>query len=251
MDICVTGEGNDRSDSLPYPDDFVVFARSEEQAKAALQLARQILEGELGLTLHPEKTRVVSVTQGFEFLGFHYHRYIKTGRMLKEVRRKSEQRFRDTVRERTPRLKTQRPVKPKNVSFNRLRKNKRVMELIRHVNRHLRGWHGYFRDIWSWSEPFRKFDYFVRSRVRASIMGRVGAGWWYRIITNDALARLGLLSLDDLQLKYYAKSTDPLTRKGSSSGEPYAGKPHAGECAPRSGLSAEGRTLGFGKGGGR
>ena len=57
-----------------YADDFVIFARSEEQAEAALQLARQILEGELGLTLHPEKTRVVSVTQGFEFLGFHYFR---------------------------------------------------------------------------------------------------------------------------------------------------------------------------------
>jgi len=188
-----------------YADDFVIFARSEEQAEAALQLARQILEGELGLTLHPEKTRVVSVTQGFEFLGFHYYRYLKTGRILKVVRRKSVQRFRDAIRQRTPRLKTQRPVKRKNVTLNRLKKNKRIKELIRRVNQHLRGWHGYFREIWSWSKPFQTFDYFVRSRVRASIMGRVGAGWWYYIITNDALEQLGLLSLDDLHRKYCAR----------------------------------------------
>jgi RNA-directed DNA polymerase len=218
-----------------YADDFVIFARSEEQAEAALQLARQILEGELALTLHPEKTRVVSVTQGFEFLGFHYFRYVKTGGMLKVVRRKSVQRFRDAIRQRTPRLKTQRPVKPKNVTLSRLKKNKRIKELIRNVNQHLRGWHGYFREIWSGSKPFRTFDYFVRSRVRASIMGRVGAGWWYRIITNDALAHLGLLSLDGLQWKYCADSTDPIARKGSSGGEPYAGKPQ----------------VRFGKGGGR
>jgi RNA-directed DNA polymerase len=72
-----------------YADDFVIFARSEEQAVAALQLAKQILEGELGLTVHPEKTRVVSVTQGFEFLGFHYYRHLRTGRIHKEIRRKS------------------------------------------------------------------------------------------------------------------------------------------------------------------
>ena len=188
-----------------YADDFVIFARSEEQAEAALQLARQILEGELGLTLHPEKTRVVSVTQGFEFLGFHYFRSLKTGNMLKVVRRKSVQRFRDAIRQRTPRLKTQRRVKPKNVSLNRLKKNKRIKEMIRQINQHLRGWHGYFRTVWSDYEPFPKFEFFVRSRVRAAITGRVGAGWWLHRIPNDALKQLGLLSIEDLQRKYCAR----------------------------------------------
>ncbi len=188
-----------------YADDFVIFARSEEQAEAALQLASQILEGELGLKLHPEKTRVVSVTQGFEFLGFHYYRYLKTGHMLKVVRHKSVQRFRDAIRQRTPRLKTQRPVKPKSLTLNRLKKNKRIKEMIRRVNQHLRGWHGYFRELWGWSKPFYSFDCFVRNRIRASITGRVGAGWWYYLLTNDALDNLGLLNLDALQRKYRAK----------------------------------------------
>ena len=65
-----------------YADDFVIFARSEAQAEAALIVARQVLEGEPGLSLHPEKTRVVSVSRGFEFLGFRYFRNSKWGNML-------------------------------------------------------------------------------------------------------------------------------------------------------------------------
>jgi hypothetical protein len=37
-----------------------------------LLLAHEVPEEELGLSLHPEKTRVVSVEAGFEFLGYHY-----------------------------------------------------------------------------------------------------------------------------------------------------------------------------------
>jgi len=56
-----------------YADDFVIFARSEAEAAAALETARGVLEGELGLALHPEKTRVTTVAAGFEFLGYHWH----------------------------------------------------------------------------------------------------------------------------------------------------------------------------------
>ena len=57
-----------------YADDFVLFAKSESEAEAALALASQVLEGQLGLRLHPEKTQVVSLDQGFDFLGFRYFR---------------------------------------------------------------------------------------------------------------------------------------------------------------------------------
>jgi RNA-directed DNA polymerase len=57
-----------------YADDFVIFTKSEEEAHSALALVQQVLTEELGLVLHPEKTRIVSVDEGFEFLGFHYFR---------------------------------------------------------------------------------------------------------------------------------------------------------------------------------
>lgn len=56
-----------------YADDFVVLARSEREARAALEAAGGILAG-LGLELHPEKTRVVDLREGregFDFLGCH------------------------------------------------------------------------------------------------------------------------------------------------------------------------------------
>jgi RNA-directed DNA polymerase len=130
-----------------YADDFVIFTKSESEAVAALDRCRSLLEGPLGLRLHPEKTRVVSVASGLEFLGFHYFGDPKTGTRLKEVRRKSVQRFRDAIRARTPRLRTQRPVRPSHVTLHRLLRNPRLREMIREVNASLRGWHGYFKSV--------------------------------------------------------------------------------------------------------
>jgi RNA-directed DNA polymerase len=199
-----------------YAADFVIFAKSERAARIALGLASEVLEGSLGLTLHPEKTRVVSVAEGFEFLGFHYIRDPKTDRVAKEVRRKSVQRFRETIRARPPRLKTQRRVKARKVTLFRLRKNERVQEVIASVNVHLRGWHAYFRTVWSRypETPFRDFDSFVRRRIRQAITGRVGNGWWNSRLPNQALKELGLVCLDDLQRRYASGPHTASARKG-------------------------------------
>ena len=199
-----------------YADDFVLFARSKDEAEQALNLAREVLEGELGLVLHPEKTRAVSVAEGFEFLGFHYFRDPKTDLTVKEVRRKSVSSFREEVRKRTPRLKTQRPVKARKVTPTRLAKNQRVREMIRSLNLYLAGWHGYFRTVWSRypGSPFRNFDGFVRQRVRTAITGRVGPGWWHVRLSNVILRRVGLIPLDERQQKYHARQLAASARKG-------------------------------------
>jgi group II intron reverse transcriptase/maturase len=211
-----------------YADDFVIFAQSESEAAAAGQLARAVLEGELGLLLHPEKTRVVSVADGFEFLGFHYFQDPATGKLRKEVRRKSEQRFREAIRQRTPRLKGQRKPKARKITPERLGKNQRLEEIIRDLNRYLRGWHWHFKAVWSKypDTPFRNFDGYVRQRVRSAITGRVGAGWWNRRIPNAVLRELGLIPLDELQRKWQAGQLGTPARKGTLGGEPYTGKPY-------------------------
>ena len=56
-----------------YADDFVVLCETQAQAEAVRQQAAVLL-GELGLSLHPDKTRVVDLRkgrQGFDFLGCH------------------------------------------------------------------------------------------------------------------------------------------------------------------------------------
>ena len=58
-----------------YADDWVITCKSAGEARAAMAAALRILE-KLGVQLNPEKTRIVHVRFGFEFLGYQ----IKRGR---------------------------------------------------------------------------------------------------------------------------------------------------------------------------
>jgi len=72
-----------------YADDFVILCRSRAEAQAALEAVRQWVSA-AGLTLHPDKTRVVNASQpgGFDFLGYHFERGMKWPRAksLKKLR---------------------------------------------------------------------------------------------------------------------------------------------------------------------
>jgi RNA-directed DNA polymerase len=210
-----------------YADDFVIFAKSESEAAAALALARQVLEGELGLVLHPEKTRVVSVAGGFEFLGFHYFRDPQTGALRKEVRSKSARHFREQIRQLTPRITNQRRVKARKVTPQRLAKNQRLREILRELNAFLRGWHWYFKGVWSPDpEPFARLDQFLRARVRAAITGRIGPGWWNQRLPNALLRQLGLIPLAEWHRHFQTGQLATPARKGELGGEPDTGKPY-------------------------
>ena len=198
-----------------YADDFVIFAKSESEAAAALDRARAFLEGRLGLRLHPEKTSVTTLANGFEFLGFHYFADPKTGVCRKEVRRKSVQRFRAAIRQRLPRLTGEHKPKARTLSPQRLQRNQRLQEMVTGVNRFLEGWHWYFKAVWSpHPDYFNRFDRFVRRRLRGAICGRVGNGWWSQRLPNTTLHSLGLLSLEGLQESYHRRRLTNPARKG-------------------------------------
>ncbi|HEX4983150.1 MAG TPA: reverse transcriptase domain-containing protein [Ilumatobacteraceae bacterium] len=62
-----------------YADDLVVLCHTRQRAEQARERVAAIL-ALLGLHLHPDKTRIVSLTQGregFDFLGFH-HRMVES-----------------------------------------------------------------------------------------------------------------------------------------------------------------------------
>jgi group II intron reverse transcriptase/maturase len=61
-----------------FADDWVITCRSAAEARAALDAAARILK-QLGVELHPQKTRIVHVRYGFDFLGY----TIKRGRGLR------------------------------------------------------------------------------------------------------------------------------------------------------------------------
>ena len=53
-----------------YADDFVVLCKTTRQAEKALQAVTACVEEDLGLALNPEKTRLTTFGQGFNFLGY-------------------------------------------------------------------------------------------------------------------------------------------------------------------------------------
>jgi RNA-directed DNA polymerase len=57
-----------------YADDFVCFCETREDAEQVQQILVEWL-AERGLTLSEEKTRIVHLTEGFDFLGFNVRHY--------------------------------------------------------------------------------------------------------------------------------------------------------------------------------
>jgi len=184
-----------------YADDFVIFAKSSEKAGEALAEAQRVLE-RLKLNLHPEKTRIAAIDEGFEFLGYRYVRDEK-GRVQKVVGRKAQRKFREHVRELTPRHGGQRRPKAKRCTLQRLRRSRRVRGTVGKVSKYLREWHGYFRGVRSsWRDPFDGFDDFVRRRIRSIIIGRFATAKWNRVLPTKVLEGAGLVSLKTLHSRF-------------------------------------------------
>ncbi|MDD5617639.1 MAG: reverse transcriptase domain-containing protein [Candidatus Omnitrophica bacterium] len=62
-----------------YADDFIVLCKAEDEASRAYELCKTILEGQLGLKLHPlakvpnSKTRIIDLkNEGFKYLGLYF-----------------------------------------------------------------------------------------------------------------------------------------------------------------------------------
>src|SRR5438045_381737 len=98
-----------------YADDWVITCMSEAEAAAAIADAQRIL-AQLGVQLHPQKTRVVRINRGFEFLGYKIKRGRPRAALCRKLGRnapagtiyaypseKSINRFKDQVRQLTRR----------------------------------------------------------------------------------------------------------------------------------------------------
>jgi len=159
-----------------YADDFVILCRSQTQAQAALGQVQAWME-EAGLTLHPEKTRIVNANApgGFDFLGYHFERGMKW------PRKKSLMKLRERVRAKTLRVG-----------------GRSLKYIVADVNRTLRGWYGYFQH--SKANTFGTVDGYVRRRLRSLLekrrgRTRQGLGAAQQRWPNEWFARRGLLSL--------------------------------------------------------
>jgi RNA-directed DNA polymerase len=177
-----------------YADDFVICCRTQEEAERALAKVEEWAT-QVGLSLHPAKTRVVDLGEPGEyvdFLGYRLQRHIDRhgrNRILRKVRPQSVDRIMDEIRQRTPRKS--------GVS---------LAEQIARLNPVLRGWFGYFRSA---TQPTHAaLDKMVRRRLRHMLCKRVG--WkmtWERGEANKRwsktfFAEQGLFSLEEASAQY-------------------------------------------------
>lgn len=137
-----------------YADDFVVLAR--RQGDRLIRWIESKLEGRMGLTINREKTSIVRLKEEearLDFLGFTFwyapdlrgrrHRYLRM-----EPSKKALARERDKLRELTD----------KRLCFMP------VPEMIRKINRHLRGWANYFNHGYA-RAALRQVNRFVQERL--------------------------------------------------------------------------------------
>jgi RNA-directed DNA polymerase len=132
-----------------YADDFVILCRSPEEAAQALAMVQE-WTAEAGLTLHPEKTKIVDATkESFDFLGYRFQR----GRRF--PRPKSLQKLKDAIRAKTKRTS-----------------GESLTKIINDLTPRLRGWFEYFKH--SHRFTFSSLDGWIRMRLRSLLRKRLG-----------------------------------------------------------------------------
>ncbi|MYU25179.1 group II intron reverse transcriptase/maturase [Streptomyces sp. SID8352] len=123
-----------------YADDFVVFCRTEDEA---WEVKRRITEwlAPRGLTFNEDKTRVVHLDDGFDFLGFNVRKY--NGKLLIKPSKASVRRIKREIREKIKAMGQD-----------------RTEDVIRHLNPLIKGWATYYRGVVS-KEIFGSLDHHV------------------------------------------------------------------------------------------
>jgi RNA-directed DNA polymerase len=152
-----------------YADDFVVLCRSATQAEHAQQQATALL-ADLGLALHPDKTKVVDLREGkegFDFLGWHF-RARMSGKLWEQKR---------IVRYYLHRWPSQQSMKRARARIRDLTDRRRVgmqlPDVIRALNLFLRGWGNYYR-TGNAADKFVELDRHVAWRLKRLLVKKRG-----------------------------------------------------------------------------
>lgn len=172
-----------------YADDWVITCATKAEARSAVAAAHRVLTA-LGVQLHPQKTRIVHVQHGFEFLGFKIkrgkqlrlpaHRIrsgARSGAMYAIPREKSVQRFKDQVRRLTKR----------KVPLT-------TAQLIEQLNPVLRGWGHYYKRAHI-RRLFNQLDRWIVRRIWSHRFKRWRCSGWRVLPTATLYAEYGLVNL--------------------------------------------------------
>jgi RNA-directed DNA polymerase len=125
---------------IRYADDFVITGASKELLEEAKSLIEDFLR-QRGLTLSEEKTKIVHIEEGFDFLGWNIRKY--NGKLLIKPAKKNVQAFLRKVR-----------------AIIRNAKAAKLEYVINRLNPIIRGWANYHRNQVA-KETFHKVDHLI------------------------------------------------------------------------------------------
>ncbi|MBN2257223.1 MAG: group II intron reverse transcriptase/maturase [Anaerolineaceae bacterium] len=191
-----------------YADDFVVTGASKEVLEEAKSKIEDFLK-ERGLSLSPEKTKIVHIEEGFDFLGWNVRKY--EGKLLIKPAKRNVQAFRRNIR-------------------GIIKANRQVMQenLIGLLNPVIRGWANYhqnqvaketfqkvdhvtWKQLWRWS--CRRHPNKPRTWIKERYFHRQGNQNWVfgaKVKDKDGKERL---------MKLVKASDTPIRRHGKIKGE--------------------------------
>lgn len=155
-----------------YADDVLLLAKSKEEAEDILVKVKGTI-GKLRLELNTEKTRILHVSDGVDFLGFTIYEGHKV------PQKKAVKKYKDRVRKLTRRCQ------PINTE-----------EVIKRLNPVIVGWGNYFK-TGNVNWLYKGLDSWTRMRLR-SFKEKRKSYRANRRITNEALKKRGLRSLSGL-----------------------------------------------------
>jgi len=130
---------------IRFADDFITTADSKERLETQITPVIEQFLLPRGLTLSKEKTRICSIEDGFDFLGFNIRKY--NGKLIIKPSKKN-------IKNLLSKLKA---------IFNK-NKSAKPINLIRQLNPVLRGWTNYFKHVCS-KTTFRLIDQWLGKRL--------------------------------------------------------------------------------------
>jgi len=147
-----------------YADDFVVLVTGEKEHAQALRGEVAAVLAPMGLRLSPEKTRVVHIDEGFDFLGFNIRRMRKRGSHKRYVYTRPSLKAIAAIKDRV-RTMTYRHTLHHDPGY-----------LMDYLGRVLRGWANYFRHGVS-KRTFNAIDSYTWERITSWLRKKHRIGW--------------------------------------------------------------------------
>jgi group II intron reverse transcriptase/maturase len=176
-----------------WADDFVVLCHTRTEAQQALAFAERFLREELGVSLHPDKTRIVHIRQGFEFLGYK----VKQGKGLRLPAHKRTSRTNLRGLYAVPRDKSIKRFQDQVRNLTRRKAPLKLQEMIEEINPVIRGWGMFYRKA-NVRHLFHRLDGWIERRLYSFLAKRWRNRMWRRYPSRRLIDEFGLVRLTHL-----------------------------------------------------